>query len=713
MLPIQSSFIDPSDTDASYDDQGRPRITVTPVADKLDIDALADKYGSTTPKVALPDANTNIDALADKYGKLAEPTLPKDHTEQNGMFHNLVTGAGQGIKDAALSAGQFLLKTDNPDIDTKVNDAIQKQNEQYSKEHGDSTAASIGRVTGQVAATAPLLPAKAMEGITLASKALPAIVNKLGTAVGRGAAAGGVFGATTNSTNQEGLPRNIIENAAGGAVGGPLIERTGALLSKIVPAAKAVWAKFGPIQQLANTSGVSASSIRNTIEVLENAGFTPESAQAALTKMGPKATLADLDPSLTTELSGIAALGGKPTAIAKGRMQARADTADSSAVGIVTKELGAKPNIEAEKEAIYKQAIKDTKPYYDAAKNSGDKLDIKSLIADIRDKLKTAVGEKEKVLKTIGSYFLRKDAEGKFTNEIKDTIPELHEVRIGLDAILESKNPTTTLGKHAKGVLSDARKQVDDELKSNDAMKIADEKFAEHMKVKQNLDYDWTKGNKEEFQVKFVNSTANEQKAIRTKMLADIYDKMESASRGELAGAQQQFGKKSVNRAKLQIAFGGKADKVLDALANEGAQRGTEKAIIGGSQTAEREAVKEKYTRHPSSGIIKEAAKGIGLDLAGGSPALATVWLGTKKAVGNRLIQFSDNKLGALREGTADLLSRQGLGRDNALSSMSKVRTIQNSILASKSKQVKLPIALAPIAGQGGHESYKKLVGQR
>lgn len=689
------------------DDTDQPQ--ATPVADKIDVDALAAKYGAGESKPAASSGPApDVAALAAKYNTV---TNANEAAAVPGPGAPIVAGIGQGVKDVALSAAQLVTNDINDPNKDKFNEAVKVQGDKFQQDYGDSTAASVARMGGQAIATAPLLPAKALQGIELSSKALPAIVNKLGTAVGRGAAAGGVFGAATNSTNQQGLPTNIAEGMGAGAIGGPLVERTAAVLSKIVPTARQVWARFKPIQQMANQSGAPVSAIRNTIEVLENAGFTPESAQAALTKMGPQATLADLDPSLTTELSGLASLGGKPTAIAKGRMAARADTANGNATDIITKTLGAKPDIEAEKDAIYKQASKAVEQDYKTAYKSGQKLDVSDLVQDIRDKLRTAVGKKETALKSVGSFLLRKDTEGKFTNEIKDSIPELHEVRIAIDGMLESKDPVTSADKYTKRALEDARTAIDEKLKSNSEMKAADEKFAEKMKVKRNLDYDWTKGNKEEFAKKFVNSTADEQDALRKKMLADIHDKMELASRGELAGARQQFDNKSVNRAKLKIAFGLKADSVLDALANEGAMRATEKGVGQGSQTAERQAVQRKYGSAPAPGYGHAIATGLPFDLAGGHGS-AAVYMAGKKYIGGRIINFSQGRLDALSEGTADLLSRQGLGRDTALSSMSKVRTIQNKITAS-GKKIGLPTVLAPIVGESGYEGYKKLSGQR
>lgn len=711
-LPVQnlSASQEMENPPLQYDSAGEPYYQSIPIADKTEISpdqikTLADKYsGKSIPAATeAPDVST----LAAKYNVKTNAAEATTGAASNSTAQNIAAGAGQGIKDVGASLLKMIL-SDNPEYSAKAKDVVTQQNQQFQQQYGDSTAASVARMGGQIAASTPAM--KGIEGINIASKAVPAIVNKFGTAVTRGAAAGGIFGATTSSTNEEGLGANVAENALAGGVAGPIVAAGGAALSKIIPAGKAMWAKFGPIQQLANTSGAPASAVRNVIDILENAGFTPDTAQQALTKMGPQATLADLDPSITTELSGIASLGGKPTAIAKGRMLARADTADSQAKSIVTKELGPKPDIDAEKQKIYNQAIKDVGPNYDSAYKSGNKLDVSDLVGDIKDKIKTAVGPKESILKVAGSYFLRKDAQGKFTSELKDTIPELHEIRMALDDTIEkSKIPSTSAGKNALKALTDIREGVDEKLKSNPEMKAADEKFAEKMKVKKALDLDWTEGNKEEFANKFVNSTADEQAAIRKKMTADIHDTMENAARGELAGAQQQFGKKSTNRAKLKIAFGDKADNVLDALANEGAQRATERAVSQGSQTAERSAIQRKYGEAPAPGYGHEIAKGLAFDIAGGHGA-ASVYMAGKKYVGSHIIKFSENRLGALREGTADILSRQGLGRNTALSAMTKVSTIQKSVQSNNPK-IKLPISASPVLGQAGYNEYKKITG--
>jgi len=76
-------------------------------------------------------------------------------------------------------------------------------------------------------------------------------------------------------------------------------------------------------------------------------------------------------------------LGGKPTAILKGRMDARAETANSDATKLFEGKFGPKPNLEGEKEAVYEQAKKLTGPDYKAAHASSQQLDISSTVSNI------------------------------------------------------------------------------------------------------------------------------------------------------------------------------------------------------------------------------------------------------------------------------------------------------------------------------------------
>lgn len=117
----------------------------------------------------------------------------------------------------------------------------------YDKEYGSNLPMNIGRVGGQIIASAPLMPAKPFQAIDTATGALPAlnaagakvvapIANRLIAASGKGALGGAEFGAATASTNDKSLAENVGENTIGGAIGGPLIAAAGASGKKIAGA---------------------------------------------------------------------------------------------------------------------------------------------------------------------------------------------------------------------------------------------------------------------------------------------------------------------------------------------------------------------------------------------------------------------------------------------------------------------------------------------
>ena len=102
----------------------------------------------------------------------------------------------------------------------------------------------IGRTVGQIAASAPLMPAKIIQGIRAAAGALPTImatgervaaplIRRLGAATGIGGVGGGVLGAATNSTNDQGLASNVGTGALTGVIAGPVVGAAGDLAKGI------------------------------------------------------------------------------------------------------------------------------------------------------------------------------------------------------------------------------------------------------------------------------------------------------------------------------------------------------------------------------------------------------------------------------------------------------------------------------------------------
>lgn len=583
------------------------------------------------------------------------------------------------------------------------------------------TYAQVGRAFGQIAATAPLVPAKAIQGIRAITGALPTaagaapLVNRLFLAApATGAVGGAAFGTGTISTKgeDESALGHVGKNVLGGIIAGPALAATGGLLASTVKGVGSLWANMN-INKLASDAGLPTKAVKSIIDRLEEAGYTPKEAQIALNKLGPKATLADLGRSLETEASGYASLGGKSTAIIKGRFDDRASKANTDVAKIMEKRLGPKPDLKAEKINIVDEAQRLTGPDYTRAKASGAKLDANSVAKYIDEGIESgAVGEEAKRLNEIKGYLYKSDG------TLKDDVKTLHKVRIAIDDTLDKLPKEGTSQK--SGVyraVEGARKEVDTLLKTVPEMAAADAKFAEKMTIAKGLDVGYEaiikSMRKEDFKRVWKAATPEVQETIKKGMRAAIGDLMEAAQKGELSGAVRLLGQKSVNQSNVKLAFGEDGQKVLNEIAKSGAFRRTEGLVTSGSQTAERRAFQERHAEAQSSGLARDIASGLALDATSGSPFVGTAIMGIKKGGGKLLHNISQNRYLATTESEADILSRSGKSRKAALEVMKRVEAIRKhenvtgtEELSDIIKGIKLPVT-AP-SGVDVNDKLKK-----
>lgn len=677
-----------------------PRITVRP-------------QGISSPPV--DDLYNKFSNTSDDAG-VAPPATP-------GMYMRFGAGALQGVKDVinttALAIG-YIDRALNGEAGQKrsddYNQRLTQQNQEFDQSAG--TPEEFGRMGGQMLATAPLIPAKIFQGANVLARATPTILQSgeklaaplmnrvAGLGLG-GSVAGTESNALTHAArNDTSLPVDLATGAATGAVAAPIVQGTANATVKALQATRNLWGSL-QVSRLAADTGISANSAKNIIDRLQEAGYKPQDALAALKTMGPKATLADLDESLTTEASGLASLGGKPTALLKGTFADRAATADNSAVNILQQRLGPKPDVQALKDNIIQDARNQTRADYTTAHNSTDKIDVSGVASDIDSSLKTAVGSKARELATAKGYLFRtdKDAAGNTVNTLKDDVKSLHEVRQALDDTLERLPKEGTSQKSSTyRAVNEVRGNVDAALKTNPELARADAIFANRAGVAKGVDYGYQafqKGTKEEFTKIWNVATPEIKDTIRSGMKAAAYDALESAQRGEMSGAQRLFGKKSVNREKLKLAFGNDADEVLNELSKEASFRQTENLVNRGAATAERLAVQKRYEgSSPTRGLLSDAAKGIATDAATGSLGAASSVMALRHigtGARNRLMEVTRNNLA---EGSADLLSRQGAMRDSGLQTLVDIQKIRDAKIGNSGPlKTTLPVRVSePIA---------------
>ncbi len=679
----------------------------------IDLDALNKKYlGSTddTPSAKKDDwaAGIDLNSLNKKYlgvdsskasadnsgayrGSNLGPLQPKssapddlspaDKPSSSGFSWanpDIVYGAVQGLKDIPNTGAQLIGW-----VDSKLSDAGAKRNEDFTNRLNAEKAAlpvgnsvyDAGRIGGQVLATAPLMPAAAMGAVGNAARAVP-YVGRLLAPAATGAMGGAAFGAATNSANDEGLLSNVGHGAGYGAVAGPLVDAGAGAANSVVNVGKSI-VNSARIANAVKGSGIEPSAAKNMLAVLEEQGLTPAQAQAKLATLGPNATLADLTPGLTDEASGLAAMTGKQSNQLKTRYQDRASTADDAAHTIMETKLGPKPDLEVEKQAVHDAATKAVSTDYAIAHKSNQALDVQPIVDSIDSELKNAVGETKTTLAKAKSYFY--DDAG----NIKADVAPLHSVRKEIDANLKTLEKSGESQSPAYRSLTDIRSQLDAKLKTNPEMAAADAKFAEHMNTKGGLDIGYKaigpKPNYDKFEREFTNASPEKQDTIRKGLRAQIGDMMEAASRGELAGAQQLFAKKAANRKIMQLAFGNNGDEVLNALEKQAALRATERGVSSGSQTASRQAVRERYGAPAEEVRLRDIAMAGATDIALGSPGVMTAATTAKRGVSHLMGRIGDASREAQKVGTADLLSRNASqGRDSGLDILNTVKKIQS-----------------------------------
>lgn len=235
----------------------------------VDAEALAREFGyqsdnQSVPRITVTPKN-NYEDLAKEFGydpNYKEPVKPEQSFWQGlandptllGSSKRLGVGILRGAKDVLDTGAEGLAKGTSyiasKVLPTSLSAPIQQSadeltasdktaRESFNKEYPSSegiipNATEVGRVGGQIAATLPVMPMRAIGAINSATGALPTIlatgqkvaaplINRLGAAAGTGALGGAVLGAATSSINDKSLAENVGEGAITGAIGGPLV----------------------------------------------------------------------------------------------------------------------------------------------------------------------------------------------------------------------------------------------------------------------------------------------------------------------------------------------------------------------------------------------------------------------------------------------------------------------------------------------------------
>jgi hypothetical protein len=180
-------------------------------------------------------------SLKDIGSEIANPT-PATASGPPGTAGQFGAGFLQGVQDVAIPPSTWLLR--QAGVGDDATKAAADRRQQFEKDFGDSTPASIGRVTGQTVATAPVIGGAGMAarvaadvvpaiapavtflggGTRLASTAsLPARAATAGSSLAaQGALTGGTQGALTAAPDQS-TTDAALQGATTGGIAGPVI----------------------------------------------------------------------------------------------------------------------------------------------------------------------------------------------------------------------------------------------------------------------------------------------------------------------------------------------------------------------------------------------------------------------------------------------------------------------------------------------------------
>lgn len=576
-----------------------------------------------------------------------------------------------------------------------IQDYDQRSREAYPK------TALAGSVAGSVIGTAPLMAAApAAFGATRA----PIAINALRGA-GSGALLGGADAASRSYANGSTDPYTIGADAARGAGFGAVFGGGGAALGTALGNAAV---------GISNVVSRTTPAARNVAGILSDIGMSPTGARFALSRMGPSSTLADIDPALTTEATGLARTGGAPTSILKGAMAARAAGADERMNDSVTRNLGPRPDLTAEEQAIKDAASKEAGPYYEIARANPVAVDATPVLHNIDAQIPEASGSIRGLLNTVKGYLTDNVLTAK--NPLGMTVPKgtssgLLGVRQALDDLMYNKDTgEIKLGPNAMRIAGGLRSQIDDIVKDDPFIAAGDQAFSEHMQRLRALN-SGTEIFKpatriEDLERTVASSTPEQLASMRTGALSAVHDALDNSRGGDVSAARSLLAKATANRAKLDALFP-QSGQVLDDLDHALTMRATEQRVSQNSVTAEAQAVQQKYAPAQGSSLSSVVPALVGEAAGGGAGAagaalLSQFWHGLRHELG-------DAAMKRLMVGTSRGLAASGPEQDSFMGEVERAyRT--NGVTGALSGGAG---GLSALLGQGSGQPLRRaLAGQ-
>ncbi len=540
-------------------------------------------------------------------------------------------GAKQGILDVAetgANLGQVISRAttggnENPAL-TAAQRWLQQHRQEFAVRHANDPAAmdmqvpfigrvnpsvsSLGRFGGEMLAAAPVMGAggKLLSAAgDVATKAVPALrpateflsgaggQNLLTKAASRavpGAAGGAAAAGLVSGANPDmSVKDQMITGAAIGAgvtMVGPALAALGAGGARAVGR----WVHDIATGSEAGTTKVVAAAEDLTRRAIDNTGMSiPEiKARAAA---NPDFTLADASPGMRDLAGATAAQGGRATDVLKGALEKRAAEADQKMLATFDQELGPKPDITQAVTDIQQRASAGYEKWKAVAQSTAQPIKMGPVVRMI-DKMRTgAVGEKAAALDEIRGNIVHEGFSKAAGKEVyKSELDHIHQIRQGID---DQINVALRQGKNNLAqTLGQVRDKIDARLKSNPAMRRADELYSGEMAVKEGVDtgqhfFD-AKVDPMDAARQFNAAKPDVQDAILLGARHAIARILEGGQ-GEARNAIRVFGKgeETALKQKLRTLYGpDTSDRIFNAIRERMEFARTESNVAANSQTA-------------------------------------------------------------------------------------------------------------------------------
>lgn len=517
----------------------------------------------------------------------------------------------------------------------------------------------------------------------------------------QGAKIGAPLGALSGFTNAEG---DVIDRTIGGGtglVGGAVI---GAATPPVVEGLIAT-IKFG-INQLVSRLPYQQQSLaaRKIAEAMERDGVSPEQAAAKMEEMGSEAALLDLGPN-TRALAGSAQQtpGEGKTKITDFLINRQEGVRDADKViqgGQVNRVAGQIDDLVPEKyvdtEAGITAARKGFGKDYNAARDGGDLVDVMPLIKSLDDEIANSKGGIQSSLQKVKDLLVDQNGNPEIT------IETLHQSKMAIDELM-SGEARTSMGSVSKGRVKDYTNRLIEAIESSG------ESGAAYQAGRVGTRGEWMKQEALESGAKFMSKSEFINPSELAASLAKMSpEELHTFRIGAVQALKNKVGdltrradatKKIMDitglEDKIRMAFGDDEmfKKYITGLESEKTMfKGY--SMMGGSQTAEREAAKADAVIDPSRvirGLIRMKSPNP-LDTVGGMVDI----LGGSK---DRLL-MSEKLSKGLGEGLTgqDLASIQKAYRAGEITNRIKNRMIK---------------ALTITGATGGQETMQKALGAR